>query len=132
MCLKQKRNRNCNEWAKLMYYMLCVNALFQRQEQLHQVFDFVLSKVSVAVKTLTAHSGLVDQFVVNVIQCIDKIKPDPLSSPPEKCFYVHNLNQDATRDVPVAQRGERCTAAADSYLIAISDSRSLSELSGAI
>ena len=107
VCLKQKRNRNCNEWAKVMYYMLTVNALFQREDQLQEVFDFVLSKVSVAVKTLTAHSGLVDQFVVNVIQCIDKIKPDPMSSTPERCFYVHNLNQDATRDVPPAQRNEK-------------------------
>lgn len=69
----KKRDRNANMWGILLYYMLNLNFLLNGdQNDIEEVFVWMIESVTGMVYTLNKHSSMVDQFVI----AISKLRAD--------------------------------------------------------
>ena len=94
--LNKKRDRNINEWAKLGYIFSLLNLAFQgNADDQDQMFTWMLSTVTRSIKELTAHSGIMDQFVIALLHAREKVAPNLLGPNPDKVLFWHNLRTTA-------------------------------------
>jgi hypothetical protein len=94
----KKRDRNLNEWAKVSYIFCLLNLLFQGgKDEQDAMFDWLLITVTRQTHVLTNHSGILDQFVVNILHVFETIGPNPIGTNPDKLLHWHNIR---TKQVP--------------------------------
>lgn len=86
------RNRNLNEWAKVGWMWSLLNFTFQGDsESVEKMFEWLTVSVSRAVHELTNHAGLLDQFLIGIINVRETIAPNPLGPNPDKVLHHHNM-----------------------------------------
>lgn len=87
-----KRDRNINEWAKTCYMLTLLHGLAQSGvEQLESMFEWIVVTTSRMAHTLTNHAGIVDQFIVAILDIQENIQPNLLGQQPDKVLHHHNF-----------------------------------------
>jgi hypothetical protein len=94
----KKRDRNLNEWAKVGFMMSLLNYVFGAPlEQQVAMFDWMIVTVTRATHELVNHAGVLDQFVIAILQIKENMGVNLLGPNPEKIIFWHNLR---TTEVP--------------------------------
>jgi hypothetical protein len=87
-----KRDRNINEWAKTCYVLTLLHGLAQSgAEELESMFEWIVITTSRMAHTLTNHAGIVDQFIVAILDVQENIQPNLLGPHPDKVLHHHNF-----------------------------------------
>ena len=94
--LGKKRDRNLNEWAKIAYIMSLLNYAFgaSNSKQVAMV-DWMMVTVTRATHELINHAGVLDQFVIAVLQIKDDMGVNVLGPNPDKVLFWHNMRTTA-------------------------------------
>ena len=90
--LGKKRDRNINEWAKVSYIFSLLNLTFQcGYDDQVQMFAWILQTVTRSIKELTAHSNIIDQFIIQILHARENVAPNLLGPHPDKVLFWHNI-----------------------------------------
>ena len=101
--LGRRRDRNVAEWAKLSYILSLLSMAFQDTDvELERMFDWILTQTTRSIFILNANPGLLDQFLIAIIECRETLQPDVLKSKPSDCLFWHNMR---TNTRPAAYNG---------------------------
>ena len=99
----KKRDRNLNEWAKVGFIMSLLNYVFGASHaQQEAMFDWMIITVTRATHELVNHAGVLDQFVIAILQIREDMGVNLLGPNPEKVIFWHNLR---TTEVPTLHTG---------------------------
>ncbi len=89
---KVKRNRPCANNAKLAFIELNMIKCFGGgEEDTVSFLDWFINDVTRTVCELNKHPGIIDQFLLALIEVRDKVSPNVLGPNPDRVIYWHNF-----------------------------------------
>ena len=94
-----KRYRPVNNSAKLMHmYLNMMRVACARVDDFKEFLRWIVNDVTRAICDLNKHGGLLDQFLLAVIQVRETVGGNLLGPNPDRVIFWHNLRTDASPD----------------------------------